>query len=1331
MRLMDEWMIQKLFLESGWVRQLQENAETAPQHHAVVGEQKILRYMLHRFISDETMWRDDLLALLELLFTSVDQSTCLSFDRTSCHTELHPCTTSVDNSACGHEDDHNTSEFSVRIPGSLFKEPEKMNFYSYGLQNVLWEFLQEDASSFGDTSALWRVFVVSYRNLLSLPSPQRPPFSRYESHPGILGAEFVGAMRSKQTKSPRENSDEVALGDTPQEPVECDLPNDGQEETSRDGEEDKVMMMNDESGNSYLRDRFYMSVIEPGEVSFPAGDARPSGVLCGAGNEHTPERHSGVFPASWRGEREILNPGNGELEDIHLNHLWGIFQKMKLEDSIDMCRAVRHGNLEKLRWEVFMDVLARKGLLLLFFARDEVRALTPPHLTYRRLSRLHQELKVIASWTSTRGHGVPPPSLPSFEDLTLSSRLSFSCFAQLHAPVQRHLYGFATPSVSPAHLYSRYCESYSHSLVQPNALSQDGKKEDAGKTISCETSTVLEKCQFPRFECLSELQRMAFYYSFHDEVIHSSPQLNVDNSCSTGVVYNVSINQKYRTELTEPELFDEPPVAVKQRGRPRRTTPTMPVASDEPPVAVKQRGRPRRTTPTVPVASDEPFDASDEPPVAVKQRGRPRTTPTVPVASDEPFDASDEPPVAVKQRGRPRRTTPTVPVASDEPFDASDESPVAVKQRGRPRTTPTVPVASDEPFDASDESPVAVKQRGRPRTTPTVPVASDEPFDASDEPPVAVKQRGRPRRTTPTMPVASDEPFDASDESPVAVKQRGRPRRTTPTMPVASDEPPVAVKQRGRPRRTTPTVPVASDEPFDASDEPPVAVKQRGRPRTTPTVPVASDEPFDASDEPPVAVKQRGRPRTTPTVPVASDEPFDASDESPVAVKQRGRPRRTTPTMPVASDEPPVAVKQRGRPRRTTPTMPVASDEPPVAVKQRGRPRRTTPTVPVASDEPFDASDEPPVAVKQRGRPRTTPTMPVASDEPFDASDEPPVAVKQRGRPRRTTPTMPVASDESCSRGGGEKAADEPCIRRASRCSQAAWATGRTTPTVPVASDEPFDASDEPPVAVKQRGRPRTTPTMPVASDEPFDASDEPPVAVKQRGRPRRTTPTVPVHPTSSRCSQAAWATAALSTHPDELRCVKRAGDRGRRDGARCIRRAFRCIRRASRCSQAAWATEDTPTMPVASDEPSMHPTSLPLQSSSVAARGRRRRCPCIRRVSRCSQQRGRPRTTPTVPVASDEPFDASDEPPVAVKQRGRPRRTTPTVPVASDEPFDASDEPPVAVKQRGRPRRTTPTVPVASDEPFEASDEPFDASDEPPVAVKQRGRPRKKVLST
>ncbi|KAF8302671.1 hypothetical protein TcYC6_0045080 [Trypanosoma cruzi] len=63
---------------------------------------------------------------------------------------------------------------------------------------------------------------------------------------------------------------------------------------------------------------------------------------------------------------------------------------------------------------------------------------------------------------------------------------------------------------------------------------------------------------------------MAFYYSFHDEVPHFSPQPNVDNSCSTGAVYKVGINQKYRTELTEPELSDEPPVAVKQRGRPRR-----------------------------------------------------------------------------------------------------------------------------------------------------------------------------------------------------------------------------------------------------------------------------------------------------------------------------------------------------------------------------------------------------------------------------------------------------------------------------------------------------------------------------------------------------------------------------------------------------------------------------------------------------------------------------------------------------------------------------------------------------------------------------------------
>ncbi|EKF39165.1 hypothetical protein MOQ_000611 [Trypanosoma cruzi marinkellei] len=643
MRLMDEWMIQKLFFESGWVRQLQENPETAPQYHAVVGEQKILRYMLHRFISDETMWRDDLGALLELIFISVGQSTCCPLDCTSCHTASHPCPTSVDNSACGHEDDYNTCVFSVRIPDSLFKEPEKMNFYSYGLQNVLWEFLQEDASSFEDTSALWRVFVASYRNLLSLPSPQRPPFSRYESHPGILGAEFVGAMHSKQTESPREKADEVALGDTPQEPVESNLSNDGQEEASTDGADDKVMMMNDESGNSYLRDRFYMSVIEPGEVAFYTGDARPSGVLSIAGNEQTPQRHPDVFPASWRGEREILNPGNGELEDIHLNHLWGIFQTMKLEDSIDMYRAVRHGNLEKLKWEVFMDVLARKGLLMLFFARDEVRALTPPHLTYRRLSRLHQELKVIASWASTRGHGVPPPSLPPFEDLTLSSRLSFSCFAQMHAPAQRHLYGFATPSLSPAHLYSRYCEGYSQSLVQTNAHSQDAKKEDAGKTILCETPTMLEKRQFPRFECLGELQQMAFYYSFHDEVPHSSPQPNIDDSCSSGVGYNVSINQKYRTELTESELSDEPTVAIRKRGRPRRTALTESDASDEPTVAIRKRGRPRRTVLTE-------SDASDEPTVAIRHRGRPRRT----VLTES--DASDEPTVAIGKRGRPRRT---------------------------------------------------------------------------------------------------------------------------------------------------------------------------------------------------------------------------------------------------------------------------------------------------------------------------------------------------------------------------------------------------------------------------------------------------------------------------------------------------------------------------------------------------------------------------------------------------------------------------------------------------------------------------------------------------
>ncbi|RNE99521.1 hypothetical protein TraAM80_08186 [Trypanosoma rangeli] len=598
MRLLDECMIQKLFLDSGWVRQLQDSAETAPQYRGVVGEYKILRHMLHGFLSDETMWRDDLLNLLELLLGAAVQSVCpLSHRDASQHTAVQPGLLPGDNSACGNNNDNNMDALPLNLPASLFTGPEKMNFYSYGLQHVLWDFLHVKASSRGSTSALWLAFVASHRNLLSLPSPQRPPFSRYESHSGLLGVEFVEVTDTKQLGKSRENPITLAGEAAPHASEAWKLPNDGQAAASGDEEDAETttaLMVDNELGKPYLRDRFYMNVVEPGEVSFLMSETTPGDVLSRAHKEHKEERGSHALAVSWRGERELLNPVNGELEDIHLTHLWGVFQAMTLEDSIDMYRAVYHGDLEKLQEEVFMDVLARTGLLMLFFARDEVRALTPPHMTFRRLSRLYQELTVLVSWASTNDYRpLPPP--PSFDQLTLSAQLSFSCFAQLHAPVQRELYRSATTSMSPAQLYYCYCKSHLRFAVQPTASLQDDNNEDADKTLLGERSVVMGHRKFPTFECLSELQQMAFQYPFQDAVPHSSPQKNIErNLAKDELMDNAATHQSNTTELIPLDVSESAP-AVRRCGRPRKTAQAEPDVSEESAPAVRRCGRPRKT----------------------------------------------------------------------------------------------------------------------------------------------------------------------------------------------------------------------------------------------------------------------------------------------------------------------------------------------------------------------------------------------------------------------------------------------------------------------------------------------------------------------------------------------------------------------------------------------------------------------------------------------------------------------------------------------------------------------------------------------------------------
>ncbi|KAI5685751.1 hypothetical protein MNV84_05242 [Leishmania braziliensis] len=136
-------------------------------------------------------------------------------------------------------------------------------------------------------------------------------------------------------------------------------------------------------------------------------------------------------------------------EDVQLAALWQRFTRASTGDLIgNLLYVRRHASL--LVHEAMVDVAVQKAFWLLFFARDEVRAVTHPKRTYETLWNLHHQLVSLFVLPSTDGS---PPSPapgqvarsgedaqainPAFESLSLHSQVSYACFGCAHVLPQR------------------------------------------------------------------------------------------------------------------------------------------------------------------------------------------------------------------------------------------------------------------------------------------------------------------------------------------------------------------------------------------------------------------------------------------------------------------------------------------------------------------------------------------------------------------------------------------------------------------------------------------------------------------------------------------------------------------------------------------------------------------------------------------------------------------------------------------------------------------------------------------------------------------------------
>jgi hypothetical protein len=144
-------------------------------------------------------------------------------------------------------------------------------------------------------------------------------------------------------------------------------------------------------------------------------------------------------------------------EDVQLAALWQRFVHASTGDLLDNLVHVQRHAAELVR-EAATEVVLQQAFWLLFYARDEVRAVTDPRRTYATVWNLHEQLMELLMTPALTDMGNRQETEPtetrsatqsaedakrigllSFDLLPLSSQVSYACFGCAHLPPRSDL----------------------------------------------------------------------------------------------------------------------------------------------------------------------------------------------------------------------------------------------------------------------------------------------------------------------------------------------------------------------------------------------------------------------------------------------------------------------------------------------------------------------------------------------------------------------------------------------------------------------------------------------------------------------------------------------------------------------------------------------------------------------------------------------------------------------------------------------------------------------------------------------------------------------------
>lgn len=382
-------------------------------------------------------------------------------------------------------------------------------------------------------------------------------------------------------------------------------------------------------------------------------------VASAAASASQPKRGRGVRAAS---SSKASTPFHLQLqskEDVQLAALWQRFVSARTADLVDNLVHVQQHAGGLLR-DAAAEMVVQTAFWLLFYARDEVRAVTDPRRTYETVWALHDRLMDLLAAPllsgdadGARSEGMRERAVaggeaarPAFERLALTSQVSYACFGVAHVPPLRIDDCGAASSgdvseapleptaTSPAELYGALAAHRTSSTAAASVAGASSSPVQEGE-FDIDAALPPSVAAIADFATLSSLQQLAVGFCFPhtpaeeaEVALRQRGQATSAPKTTAAAAESVSDGDSVRGSPTEAsDTYSGTPLALRTQSRRRGARIAAWVSHAEAHLAAEETAAGAAAA-----ALQRAVDSS------ARRRGRPPAVPEIEEASGSPVE---------------------------------------------------------------------------------------------------------------------------------------------------------------------------------------------------------------------------------------------------------------------------------------------------------------------------------------------------------------------------------------------------------------------------------------------------------------------------------------------------------------------------------------------------------------------------------------------------------------------------------------------------------------------------------------------------------------------